>query len=221
MAEFEVVSFDCYGTLIDWDQGMSDAVNKLLQKGNLDLDADDLLARYRLIEMQLQRGPYMTYRQYLAVGLSMAFQQRGVSLSGDDGGIFADTLPAWPKFAETTEVLTQLKDKGLKLVILSNIDDDLIQGALELIGVDFDAVITAEQVRSYKPAPGHWNRMLSQLDVTKDKVLHVGASYDHDIQPGKRYGYTVAWINRTNQEPSGAELPDHQFSDLRGLLDIV
>ena len=221
MPKFEAVSFDCYGTLIDWGEGMSSAVKKLLEKGKLELDADDLLARYGRIEQQLERGPYMTYRQVLTVGLGMAFQQRGASLSGGDSGIFADTLPAWPKFAETTEVLSQLKDKGLKLVILSNVDDNLIQGSLKLIGIDFDAVITAEQVRSYKPAPGHWNRMLEQLGVTKDKVLHVGASYHHDVQPGRRMAYTVAWINRTNEEPSGPERPDHQFPDLRGLLDVL
>ncbi len=221
MPRYEVVSFDCYGTLIDWERGMRDALAGLVGSRGLSLGIDGLLARYGEVEREVEQGPYRKYREVLRMGVERAFQEQGIALTEAEGGIFADTLPSWPRFPETTEVLQQLKDRGYRLVILSNVDDDLIRGSLELMGIDFDGVITAEQVRSYKPSPNHWNRMLESFKVSKEQVLHVGASYHHDIEPGKEQGFTVTWINRKGEAPGGDARPDHQLPDLRGLLTIL
>ncbi|MFQ5933571.1 MAG: haloacid dehalogenase type II [Dehalococcoidia bacterium] len=221
MPRYEVVSFDCYGTLIDWEKGMREALAALLNKKGLPLSIEALHNAYGEAELETEQGAYRSYKEVLETGVREAFRREGIELTDDEGRIFVDTIPSWPKFPETTEVLAQLKAKGYKLVILSNVDDDLIQGSVLTIGIDFDGVITAEQVRSYKPSPGHWDRMLKQFSVSKERVLHVGASYTHDITPGKELGFTVAWINRTGEASGGDARSDHQFPDLRGLLDIL
>ena len=220
MPSYEIVSFDCYGTLIDWEQGMRDALAGLLRTKGLSLSLDALLERYGVIELDTEQGAYRKYREVLATGVKQAFQAYGVKLTEAESEIFADTLPLWPAFPETKEVLAELKKRGCKLVILSNNDNDLIRGSVYLMGIDFDGVITSEAVRSYKPSANHWNRMLDRFNVAKGDVLHVGASYVHDVAPSKGLGFTVAWINRKGEARVGAARPDYEFPDLRPLLAI-
>lgn len=221
MPRYEALSFDCYGTLIDWEGGMRDALAGLLRSKNLTLDVEKLLRRYGEIERETQQGPYRKYKEVLAIGVERTFREEGITLSPSESNIFVDTLPSWPKFPDTTEVLSQLKDRGYKLIILSNIDDDLIQASVRVIGVEFDGIITAEQVGSYKPSHNHWNRMLESFRLAKEQVLHVAQSYVHDVTPAKEMSFNMAWINRKGQMPGGSVRPDHELPDLRGLLDML
>ncbi len=221
MPACRVMTFDCYGTLIDWEQGMRGALKCLIRSRGLAVTVDAIHQRYGEVERQVQAGPYRSYREVLRMGVKGAFQALGVQLSGADADIFADTLPTWPLFPDTTEVLRQLKRKGHRLVILSNVDDDLVEGTVRAIGVEFDGVITAEQVRSYKPAPGHWDRMLEAFQVPKEQVFHVAQSYYHDLVPAARLGFTTVWINRYGPPLPDSVQPDYQFRDLRGLLTIL
>lgn len=220
MPQFSLITFDCYGTLIDWEQGMKNALKGLLEGRGLSFDIESMPQRYIEIEMKVEQEGYHKYKDVLAIGVRRLFKEKGIKLTSQEKRIFADTIIGWPPFEETTEVLRSLREKH-KLVILSNIDDDLIQHSINLIGVDFDGVITAERVKSYKPSYGHWKNMMESFKVPKEYVLHVAASYEHDIVPAKELGFTVAWINRKDEKVRGDIKPDYEFKDLRPLINLL
>lgn len=220
MSKFSLITFDCYGTLIDWEQGMKNALEELVKKRNLSLDIEPLPDRYVGVELEIEQKGYRKYKEILTLGVRRLFEEKGIKLDSQEEGIFADTITKWPPFDETTQVLRKLKER-YKLAILSNIDEDLIQGLIKLIGVEFDGVITAEQVKSYKPSHGHWIRMMEVFQIPKENVLHVAASYVHDIVPAKELGFQTAWINRKNEKPKGNTKPDFEFRDLRPLAGLL
>ncbi|MGH7800460.1 MAG: haloacid dehalogenase type II [Thermodesulfobacteriota bacterium] len=216
MPQFPLLTFDCYGTLIDWELGMKDALRNLAKNRNLSFDIESLPERYIEIELETEHEGYRKYREVLELGVRRLFEEKGIKLSSEEEKIFADSITTWPPFNETTEVLRKLKER-YKLAILSNIDEDLIKHSINLIGVEFDGIIMAEQVKSYKPSYGHWKRMMDVFKIPKENVLHVAASYDHDIVPAKELGFRVAWINRKNEKPKGSIKPDYEFRDLNPL----
>jgi 2-haloacid dehalogenase len=219
MPPFHLITFDCYGTLIDWESGMKNALKSLLECRGLSFDIGSMPQRYIEIEMEIERKDYRKYKDVLTLGVRRLFKEKGINLTSHEEKIFVDTIAKWPPFEETTGVLRKLKEKH-KLAILSNIDDDLIQHSIKLIGVDFDGVITAERVKSYKPSHGHWEDMMAVFKLPKENILHVSASYRHDIIPAKELGFNVAWINRRNEEAMGVK-PDYEFRDLRPLVDLL
>lgn len=219
MPPFHLITFDCYGTLIDWELGMKNALKSLVESRGLSFDIESLPRRYIEIEIEIEREGYRKYKDVLTLGVRRLFEEKGVKLTSHEEKIFVDTIAKWPPFEETTEVLGKFKEK-YKLAILSNIDDDLIQHSIKLIGVDFDGVITAERVKSYKPLHGHWKDMMAVFKLPKENVLHVAASYRHDIIPAKELGFTVAWINRRNEEARDVK-PDYEFRDLRPLVNLL
>ncbi|HXG30900.1 MAG TPA: haloacid dehalogenase type II [Thermodesulfobacteriota bacterium] len=220
MSGFSLITFDCYGTLIDWESGMKRALSGLLMRRNLSLDVESLTERYIEIELGIEREGYRRYNEVLMLGVRRLFEERGIGLTPQEERIFADTIIAWPPFEETTEVLKRLKEK-YRLAILSNIDDDIIRRSIDLMDVEFYAVITAEGVRSYKPSYGHWRRLIEVFNLPNEEILHVAASYVHDIVPAKELGFRTAWINRKNEKPRGDIRPDYEFRDLRPLVDLL
>lgn len=220
MSGFSLITFDCYGTLIDWESGMKRALSGLLMRRNLSLDIESLTERYIEIELGIESEGYRRYNEVLMLGVRRLFEERGIGLTPQEERIFADTIIAWPPFEETTEVLKRLKEKH-RLAILSNIDDDIIRHSIDLMDVEFDAVITAEGVRSYKPSYGHWRRLVEVFNLPNKEILHVAASYVHDIVPAKELGFQTAWINRKNEKPRGDIRPDYEFRDLRPLVNLL
>ena len=220
MPRFSLITFDCYGTLIDWESGMKNALRNLTKRRNISFDIESLPERYIEIELEIEKESYRKYKEVLGLGVRRLFEEKGIMLSSEEEKIFADSINTWPPFNETTEVLRKIKEK-YKLAILSNIDEDLIKHSIKLIGVEFDGVITAEQVKSYKPSHGHWKRMMDVFKIPKENVLHVAASYVHDIVPAKELGFRVAWINRKNETPKGNIKPDYKFRDLRPLIRLL
>ena len=221
MARYEVLTFDCYGTLIDWEGGMRAALASVIEKRGLSLGAEEVHRKYAEIEPSIQEGIGGKYVEVMRMGVEQTFRHFGVEVSSEEAGVFGDTLGIWPKFSDTTESLTEMKARGYKLVILSNTDENFIRQSIETIGVEFDEVITAQAVGSYKPARGHWDRMLATLGVTKEVVLHVAQSYYHDVVPATGLGFDMAWINRKGQEPWGEARPDFEFRDLKSLLGML
>jgi 2-haloacid dehalogenase len=219
MPQFHLITFDCYGTLIDWELGMKNALKGLVESRGLSLNIESMPQRYIEIEMEIEREGYRKYKEVLALGVRRLFEEKGIRLTSHEERIFANTVTKWPPFDETTGVLIGLKEKH-KLAILSNIDDDLIQHSIKLIGVDFDGVITAEGVKSYKPSHGHWKKMMEFFNLPKENILHVAASYGHDIIPAKELGFAVAWINRKNEKARDIK-PDYEFRDLRPLMNLL
>jgi 2-haloacid dehalogenase len=200
-------TFDCYGTLIDWMNGIRDTLADLWPEH----DAELLLAAYHEVEPEVQEGRAIPYRQVLAESLERIARREGLTLEEDDRQALADSLPTWPPFPEVPRALSELRDRGWKVAILSNTDPDLLAASIEALGVSVDLRVTAAEAGSYKPAPGHWERFFAGSGADQSRHVHVAASLFHDIAPCHELGLTAVWINRlreTSDLPRAAELPD-------------
>lgn len=211
------ITFDCYGTLIDWEGGIKTAVKKLVDKNGFSFNLDGISDKYIKVELEVEAEQYRKYHEVLQLSAKKLFEQGGFDISNEDALEFADSIYNWQPFPETHDVLAQLKQEGYKLIILSNIDNQIIKRSIKLMGIDFDGVVTAEEVGSYKPNHGHWEEMLKRFNAQKEEVLHVAASYIHDIVPAKEQGFDAIWINRNSEKPTKEIRPDLEFKDLRPL----
>lgn len=211
------ITFDCYGTLIDWEGGIKTAVKKLADKNSFSFNLDGISDKYIKVELEVEAEQYRKYHEILQLSAKKLFKQEGFDILNEDALVFADSIYNWQPFPETHDVLAQLKQKGYKLIILSNIDNEIVKKSIELMGIDFDGVVTAEEVGSYKPAHGHWEEMLKRFNAKKEEVLHVAASYIHDIIPAKEQGFNAIWINRNSEKSTREIKPDLEFKDLRPL----
>src|SRR6266496_1320995 len=173
------LSFDCYGTLIDWEAGILRSLQDLLQAHGLQVDAETILRSYVTHEAELETGDWHPYRQILReVSIGVA-QEFGVALSGSEPDRLPNSIGSWPPFDDTVSALRQLKSR-FRLVILSNVDDALFAQTAKQLNIPFDEVITAEQLRSYKPADAHFREALGRLNVPVSQILHVAQSLYHD-----------------------------------------
>ena len=209
-------TFDCYGTLIDWNRGIGDALASLWP----DADREALLARYHEIEPRVQLQGALSYREVMRQALVLLAGDEDRPLGEADEYALADSLPSWRPFPEVTGALAELRGRGFKLVILSNTDPELLDASLERIGVSVDGRVTAAEAGSYKPAPGHWECFFDQYDADREQHVHVGASLYHDIEPASRLDLKAVWINRLQERsdlPRAAELKD--LARLPELLD--
>jgi 2-haloacid dehalogenase len=200
-------TFDCYGTLIDWNRGIGDALALLWP----DADREALLSRYHEIEPRVQLDSALPYREVLRQALILLAGDEDRLLGEADEYALADSLPSWRPFPEVPGALAELRGRGFKLAILSNTDPDLLDASLERIGVSVDGRVTAAETGSYKPAPGHWERFFAQYDADREQHVHVGASLYHDIEPASHLDLRAVWINRLDERsdlPRAAELKD-------------
>ncbi|HXV58030.1 MAG TPA: HAD family hydrolase [Gaiellaceae bacterium] len=208
-------TFDCYGTLVDWDGGIGAKLARLWPGA----DGDALLARYHEIEPRVQLQGSLPYREVLRQALVLLAESEGLELPAEEETALADSLPRWPVFPEVPGALAELRRRGWRLVALSNTDADLLAASLEAIGVPFDGAVVAGEIGSYKPAHGHWRAFAEEFGPEPGRHVHVAASLFHDIAPAGELGITAVWINRlgeTSDLPRAAELPD-----LAGLPDTL
>ena len=219
---FEALTFDCFGTLVDWESGILDALLPLVRHHGLDADPERLLRLYAEAESELEAGPYLPYVEVLGRVMERIGQSLGFEPNAEERGRLARSLPAWPLFPDTVTSLATLA-RRYRLAIVSNVDDDLFDGVARRLAVPFDAVITAQQVRSYKPAPAHFVRALKTLRLPAERVLHVAQSRFHDIAPARALGFTTVWVNRRSGRkgpgatPEGGAVPDLEVPDLQTL----
>jgi 2-haloacid dehalogenase len=207
-------TFDCYGTLIDWEGGIRSAVQDLWPQ----VDPQVMLEHYHAIEPRVQGKGDLSYREVMARSLTAVAAIERVDLEPSKREYLADSLPGWHAFEEVPGALGELRERGWKLAILSNTDPDLLAASVRTLGVPFELSITAAEAGSYKPAPGHWNRF-RELAGPVDRHVHVGASLFHDVAPAAQMGLPMVWINRLGEVsdlPRAAELPD-----LAGLAGAV
>jgi 2-haloacid dehalogenase len=200
-------TFDCYGTLIDWDGGIRACLAGLWPEA----DADRLLERYHEIEPRVQQGSSMPYREVLAQALRILADEEDLPLAPEQEGALGDSLPSWRPFPEVPGALADLRDRGFNLVLLSNTDPDLLAASIARIGVPVEGAITAAEAGSYKPAHGHWERFFEQFDADRERHVHVGASVFHDLEPAAELSLKAVWINRLHEKseaPRAAELKD-------------
>jgi 2-haloalkanoic acid dehalogenase type II len=212
---YDVVTFDCYGTLIDWERGISAAFAAAMAADGVSLDLARLLAAYHEIEPAVQAETYRPYRDVLTETARRVATRVGWQLAESRAGFLADSLPQWPPFPDTNPALERLNAAGYRLGILSNVDDDLLAGTRRHFTAPFELVVTAQQVRSYKPAPAHFTA--ARQRVGGGRWLHAAQSYFHDIEPARALAIDHAWINRKGERPSRGGEVDQQFRDLAGL----
>ena len=209
-------SFDCYGTLIDWNAGIRTELARIFGEPA----ADRMLRRYHELEPRLQVDERtLPYREVMAGVLAELARDEGIELPAAEADALGRSLPSWPAFAEVPEELRAARERGWRLAILSNTDPDLLAASTEAIGVPFDLRVTAREAGSYKPAPGHWRRFQFETGAEPERHVHVAASLFHDIEPAAAMGITAVWINRlgeSSEVPRAAELPD-----LAGLADTL
>jgi 2-haloacid dehalogenase len=209
-------TFDCYGTLVDWNGGMRAELERLFGAG----EGERLLARYHEIEPRIQREqPTAQYRHVMGAILAELAELAGRSLAPSERDALGRSLPGWPVFPEVREQLGEARRRGWKLFILSNTDRDLIDASIEVIGVPFAGAIVASEVGSYKPALGHWHAFYAETGADRSRHVHVAQSHFHDVVPAQELGIPSVWINRLGERadpPATRELPD-----LRGLADVL
>lgn len=211
-------SFDCYGTLVDWNGGIGSELARLWPA---EVGAH-LLERYHEIEPRVELNGALPYRQVLAESLRLLAESEGLELDPAEEQALRDSLPRWPVFPEVPGELGELRERGWRIAILSNTDPDLLAASLETIGVPVDARITAGDAGSYKPAHGHWETLFERDDVDRQRHVHVAASAFHDIAPADVLGVPAVWINRlgeTSELARTGELPT--LSGLADLLDRI
>jgi 2-haloacid dehalogenase len=203
-------TFDCYGTLIDWNGGVGDVLARLFGEDR----REDLLARYHELEPQVQReNPAESYREVMATVL----EQLGADSSDRDA--LGKSLPSWRPFPEVRAALAEARERGWKLAILSNTDRDFIEASQRAIGVPFEFAIVASEIGSYKPNEGHWRAFRERAEPAAGSHVHVGASLFHDVEPSLRLEIPVVWINRLGEEPEPR--PTRELSDLAPLPNTL
>ena len=232
LTDFNTLTFDCYGTLIDWESGMVAGLRPLTDQVKTELTRNQILEAHARHESSQQRyTPAMRYDQLLAIVYKRLAEEWGVNVSIDDCETYGRSVHHWPAFPDSQEALRQLKEH-YKLVILSNVDNRSFASSNEKLGVEFDAIYTAEDVGSYKPNDRNFDYMLEKLGtlgIEKSNILHTAESMFHDHSPANRYGLASCWIYRRHQDEGfGAtmnpgDMPhyDFRFTSMAEMAEAV
>ena len=209
-------TFDCYGTLVDWNAGVRTELVRLFGES----EAAAGLERYHVIEPRVQSArPDASYREVMALVLEELASEAGAALPAEERDALGRSLPGWPVFGDVPDALAEARERGWKLLALSNSDRDLIEASLRAIGVPFDGAIVASEIASYKPAHGHWRAFYASTGAERNQHIHVAQSHFHDIVPANELGIRSIWINRLGERrepPATRELPT-----LTGLADVL
>ena len=214
---YEIITFDCYGTLIDWERGVRDAFAAAAAASGRPVDAAAAMRLFTETEPVVQAEAFRSYRDVLAETGRRVAVRLGWPLPAARAGFLAESLPGWPPFPDTNAALRRLAGAGYQLGILSNVDEDLLAWTRRHFAAPFELVITAEQVRSYKPAPGHF--LAARARIGARSWLHAAQSYFHDVTPCRALGIPCAWINRQSQAAGGAARSDREFRTLTALAE--
>jgi 2-haloacid dehalogenase len=209
-------TFDCYGTLVDWNSGIRAELQSLFGVEHV----DRLLARYHELEPEIQTTwPGSSYRGVLTIALERLAQEENLTVAEGEASALARSLPSWPVFDDVRPALAEARDRGWRLGILSNTDRDLIDESMKVIGVPFDVSIVAGEIGSYKPALRHWEIFREETGATPDGHVHVAQSLYHDVAPATALGIPSIWINRLG-EPED-DRPQATLSSLAGLANAL
>ena len=209
-------TFDCYGTLIDWNGGIAGELARLFGVG----EVSRLLDRYHEVEPQVQaEDPERTYRTVLTLTLERLAEGEKPELPDGEHDALVRSLPAWTPFPEVPEALEDARGRGWRLAILSNTDRDFIAASKARIGIPFDETIVASEIGSYKPGHRHWSEFFARTHADRDRHVHVAASLYHDVAPANELGLKSVWVNRLGETAGPA--PTREVEDLTGLADVL
>ena len=228
--KYEVLSFDCYGTLVDWESGIISGLRPVLRGHGVEATDDEILGLHAQTEHKLQaaskKGSYLKYRDVLGEEVREAGRRWGFEPSRSDVQALPDSVRYWLPFPDTVNALRALKGR-YKLAIISNIDDGLFALTARYLEVEFDYIVTAEQAGTYKPSPNNFELALERMGTAPEKILHVAESLFHDHVPAKRMGLDTVWIHRRAAKggfgatpPAEAE-PDLEVLDLESLVSAL
>ncbi len=218
LERIEALTFDCYGTLIDWLAGLRSAIAAMPSLAGCDVE--QLLADRETDELDTEIGPYRPYREVLAISMARAARRQRREPTEVELHEFVEGVGTWPMFDETHEILIRLKER-YRLAILSNIDTDILERTVAMLDVPFDELITAEQLHSYKPAHAHFEAALERLDLKRNQILHVAQSLRHDIRPATTLGWNCAWVNRLDEWKPDDVHPTFVTANLRELATAL
>jgi 2-haloalkanoic acid dehalogenase type II len=231
LKDFEALSFDCYGTLIDWETGLTAVLDRWARSGGADLGREQILEAFASCESAAEaEHPSELYPSILARSMRCLGERLGVPVSDDDARALGASVPDWPAFADSRDALSALS-RRFKLVILSNVDRASFAASNARLGVTFTSVLTAEDIGSYKPSPRSFEALLDEarrLGVGDGRLLHVAQSLYHDHVPAKRAGLPTVWINRRQNRgwgatpaPSAPVRPDWEFPSMAAFAEAV
>ena len=209
MARDRWATFDCYGTLIDWNGGIRREFARVFGED----EADERLDRYHELEPALQVGGTRSYREVMTEAV------RGLGAPDDELTGLAEALPSWGPFPEVQPALEDSRSRGWKLAILSNTDRDFIEASMKRIGVPFELAIVASEIQSYKPGHAHWSRFFEETGAPRETHVHVAQSYFHDVVPASELGLRTIWINRYGEEHKPP--PTRELADLSRLPETL
>ncbi|MGH7562958.1 MAG: HAD family hydrolase [Gemmatimonadota bacterium] len=213
-----VVTFDCYGTLIDWETGIWEAFRSASANDGVRLDREEVLAAYHAVEPMVESGTFRPYRDVLRETARRVAGECGWTISAPRAGFLPESLGRWPVFPDTNRALARLA-RRYRLGILSNVDEDLLVETQRRLDVEFDFWVTADRVESYKPDLAHFE---AARPFVGDSAgwLHAAQSLFHDVAPANTLGLPVVWVNRkAERRPADGPLPDHEVADLAALAD--
>lgn len=224
--QFEALSFDCYGTLIDWEGGITPVLKRLLENHNIEKSDQQLLELFAEFEPEAQSGDYQNYRDVLREVVKKIAERFSFQPTEAELDSLWMSIKDWVPFSDTVEALKALKQK-YRLVIISNIDDDLFAESAKHLEVEFDHIITAQQVKSYKPSLKNFEFAFQKTGLSTSQLLHVAQSIYHDIVPARQIGLSTVWVNRRQgKEGEGATkpataTPDLEVPNLETLVSLI
>jgi 2-haloalkanoic acid dehalogenase type II len=215
-------TFDCYGTLIDWEGGVGSFLyDYALRQRDERANGRELRERRHAVQFDVIQGEYRRYADVLADSLRLLAEERGWSYDDDDGKALTRSMRSWQPFPDTVPALRRVHDAGVRLIIVSNTDRDILEHSIRHLEVPIDGVVTAEDVHSYKPARPHFERALEVAGVPAEQILHVAFGFKYDIGPAQELGFGSAWVNRKGDARPGPAVPDYEWRDLWGLAELA
>ena len=232
LTDFDALSFDCYGTLIDWEHGLKAGLKRVARYSIPPVSVDELLESYADAESRIQREhPRLRYPEVIARSVAAAGDDHGIAVTSQLGLQIGNSVPEWPAFPDSADALQRLK-RRYRLIILSNVDRASFAGSNTRLDVQFDAILTAEDIGSYKPDPRNFEVLLAkakQMGIAPDRLLHVAQSLFHDHVPAKEAGLRTVWIDRRGNTPGhgatpvppDAPEPDWTFPSMAAFADAV
>ncbi len=231
LTDYDVLSFDCYGTLIDWETGIAAVIGPWARRFNQSVTDEDVLVAYAEHEAAVERdAPALAYPDVLRTAFRRTGAALGYPVTDADADELGTSVPNWPAFADSADALRRLKER-YKLIILSNVDRDSFRASNQRLHVEFDAILTAQDIGSYKPSPANFEELLTRVDAmgARGALLHVAQSLFHDHVPAKAAGIPTVWINRRHAtrgwgatpEPGVAVTPDYEFPSMADFANAV
>jgi 2-haloacid dehalogenase len=206
-SSIEALTFDCYGTLIDWERGILNALQPVFAPHAIEAEEDELLECYAKHEAALEAGEYLAYREILGRSLRGVCADFGCTPSEQDIVEFSESVGVWPAFPDSATALRRLAQR-FKLGVITNCDDDLFARSNKRLGVSFDWIVSAQTARSYKPSLNNFEVAFGTIEVPRERILHVAQSLYHDHVPAKQLGLSTVWINRRHDKPGFGATPD-------------